>query len=145
MGCVLIGVFLVPGAVKRFGKKPVYLGRLALWAVGDVLKLLLRTSSLLFVLFFLHGVFRHGVCEQPELGTGTRIPLITASGKRAFVLKGRFIPAIPSRAKSAALAGSAGIMLTQIGCSHAVQSWHATWSAPAFSSGRAWLGRRCLP
>ncbi|MCP5581165.1 MFS transporter, partial [Klebsiella pneumoniae] len=33
MGCILIGVFLVPGAVKRFGKKPVYLGGLALWAV----------------------------------------------------------------------------------------------------------------
>lgn len=26
MGCILVGVFLVPGCVKRFGKKQVYLG-----------------------------------------------------------------------------------------------------------------------
>ena len=37
MGCILIGVLLVPTTVKRFGKKQVYLGGLALWALGDVL------------------------------------------------------------------------------------------------------------
>ena len=28
MGCIFIGVFLMPGAVRRFGKKKVYIGGL---------------------------------------------------------------------------------------------------------------------
>ncbi|MDI4740253.1 hypothetical protein MJN54_33040, partial [Salmonella enterica subsp. enterica serovar Kentucky] len=32
-----IGVFLMPGAVRRFGKKKVYIGGLLIWVAGDLL------------------------------------------------------------------------------------------------------------
>ncbi|MBG6249407.1 MFS transporter [Candidatus Symbiopectobacterium sp. PLON1] len=51
MGCILIGVFMVPAAVKRFGKKQVYLGGLALWAIGDVLNFFWGSNSVLFASF----------------------------------------------------------------------------------------------
>lgn len=51
MGCILIGVLLVPAAVKRFGKKQVYLGGLILWAVGDILNFIWGGTSFLFVIF----------------------------------------------------------------------------------------------
>ena len=51
MGCILVGVLLVPTAVKRFGKKQVYLGGLALWAIGDVLNFFWGSTSFLFVMF----------------------------------------------------------------------------------------------
>ncbi len=34
MGCILVGVLLVPLTVKCFGKKQVYLAGMVLWAVG---------------------------------------------------------------------------------------------------------------
>ncbi|MCP5749986.1 MFS transporter, partial [Klebsiella pneumoniae] len=34
MGCIFIGVFLMPGAVRRFGKKKVYIGGLLIWVLG---------------------------------------------------------------------------------------------------------------
>ncbi|MCZ5640457.1 MFS transporter [Escherichia coli] len=37
MGCILVGVLLVPVTVKCFGKKQVYLAGMVLWAVGDIL------------------------------------------------------------------------------------------------------------
>lgn len=55
MGCVLIGVLLVPAAVTRFGKKPVYIGGLVLWIVGDIFNFGLSamgwSNTFLFVLF----------------------------------------------------------------------------------------------
>ncbi|WP_108650258.1 MFS transporter [Dongshaea marina] len=51
MGCVLIGVLLVPSVVRRYGKKSVYLGGLALWVVGDLLNFLYGNSPVTFVLF----------------------------------------------------------------------------------------------
>lgn len=52
MGCVLLGVMLVPNSVERFGKKRVYVGGLIIWIVGDFLNFFLGGhSSLLFVLF----------------------------------------------------------------------------------------------
>uniref|UniRef100_UPI0019544138 MFS transporter n=1 Tax=Klebsiella aerogenes TaxID=548 RepID=UPI0019544138 len=44
-------VLLVPAAVKRFGKKQVYLGGLALWAFGDVLIFFWGSTSFFFVMF----------------------------------------------------------------------------------------------
>lgn len=46
MGCVLIGVLLVPAAVTRFGKKPVYIGGLLLWILGDILNFVFSVFDL---------------------------------------------------------------------------------------------------
>ena len=37
MGCIFIGVFMMPGAVRRFGKKKVYISGLMIWVAGDLL------------------------------------------------------------------------------------------------------------
>ncbi|WP_127956651.1 MFS transporter [Serratia microhaemolytica] len=51
MGCILVGVLLVPTVVKLFGKKTVYLGGLSLWIIGDVMNYLWGSTSTMFVLF----------------------------------------------------------------------------------------------
>ncbi|CAI0985683.1 MFS transporter [Serratia fonticola] len=51
MGCILLGVLLVPTVVKRFGKKNVYLGGLSLWILGDAMNYMWGNTSTLFVLF----------------------------------------------------------------------------------------------
>ncbi|MDG6692590.1 glycoside-pentoside-hexuronide (GPH):cation symporter, partial [Staphylococcus aureus] len=51
MGCIFIGVFLMPGAVRRFGKKKVYIGGLLIWAAGDVLNYAFGNGSVSFVAF----------------------------------------------------------------------------------------------
>lgn len=71
MGCILIGVLLVPLTVKCFGKKQVYLAGMVLWAVGDILNYFWGSNSFTFVMFSCVA-FWHGLCKQPELGTGTR-------------------------------------------------------------------------
>ncbi|PHI29447.1 MFS transporter [Budvicia aquatica] len=116
MGCILIGVFLVPKAVKLFGKKQVYLGGLTLWAVGDVLNFLWGSSSLSFVLFscmaFFGTAFVNSLnwalvpdtVDYGEWKTGIRTEGAVYTGYTF------------SRKISAALAGFLpGIMLTQIG------------------------------
>ncbi|MRS17199.1 MFS transporter [Enterobacteriaceae bacterium RIT691] len=116
MGCILVGVFLVPGAVKRFGKKQVYLGGLLLWAVGDVLNFVWGNSSVLFVTFscmaFFGTAFVNSLnwalvpdtVDYGEWRTGIRTEGSVYTGYTF------------SRKISAALAGFLpGIMLTQIG------------------------------
>ena len=116
MGCILFGVFLVPGAVKRFGKKRVYLGGLLLWAVGDVLNFFWGSSSTLFVAFscvaFFGTAFVNSLnwalvpdtVDYGEWKTGIRAEGSVYTGYTF------------SRKISAALAGFLpGIMLTQIG------------------------------
>lgn len=51
MGCILIGVLLVPLTVKCFGKKQVYLAGMVLWAVGDILNYFWGSNSFTFVMF----------------------------------------------------------------------------------------------
>ncbi|MEX8702939.1 MFS transporter, partial [Salmonella enterica] len=51
MGCVIIGVLLVPWTVKCFGKKRVYLAGMLLWAAGDVLNYFWGYNSFYFVIF----------------------------------------------------------------------------------------------
>ncbi len=124
MGCILIGVFLVPGAVKRFGKKPVYLGGLALWAMGDVLNFFWGTSSLLFVLFSCMAFF--GTAFVNSLNWAL-VPDTVDYGewKTGIRAEGSVYTGYTfSRKISAALASFLpGIMLTQIGyVPHAVQS-----------------------
>ena len=124
MGCILVGVFLVPGAVKRFGKKPVYLGGLTLWAVGDVMNFLWGTSSLLFVLFSCMAFF--GTAFVNSLNWAL-VPDTVDYGewKTGIRAEGSVYTGYTfSRKISAALAGFLpGIMLTQIGyIPHAVQS-----------------------
>ncbi|EOV6160954.1 MFS transporter [Enterobacter ludwigii] len=124
MGCILVGVFLVPGAVKRFGKKPVYLGGLTLWAVGDVMNFLWGTSSLFFVLFSCMAFF--GTAFVNSLNWAL-VPDTVDYGewKTGIRAEGSVYTGYTfSRKISAALAGFLpGIMLTQIGyIPHAVQS-----------------------
>ena len=51
MGCIFIGVFLMPGAVRRFGKKKVYIGGLLIWVLGDLLNYFFGGGSVSFVAF----------------------------------------------------------------------------------------------
>ncbi|MFO6300135.1 MFS transporter [Rahnella selenatireducens] len=124
MGCILMGVFLVPGAVRRFGKKQVYLGGLVLWATGDMLNFFWGNSSFMFVLFscmaFFGTAFVNSLnwalvpdtVDYGEWRTGIRAEGSVYTGYTF------------SRKISAALAGFLpGIMLTQIGyIPNAVQS-----------------------
>ncbi|SUG90811.1 membrane permease [Salmonella enterica subsp. enterica] len=71
MGCILIGVLLVPAAVKRFGKKQVYLGGLILWAVGDILNFYLGWNVIPVCYFLLYRLLRYRFRQQPELGAGS--------------------------------------------------------------------------
>lgn len=116
MGCILIGVLLVPAAVKRFGKKQVYLGGLILWAVGDILNFIWGGTSFLFVIFsciaFFGTAFVNSLnwalvpdtVDYGEWKTGIRAEGSVYTGYTF------------SRKISAALAGFLpGIMLTQIG------------------------------
>ncbi|MGK9173620.1 MFS transporter [Yokenella regensburgei] len=116
MGCILVGVFLVPGAVKRFGKKQVYLGGLALWAVGDVLNFFLGTNSLLFICFSCMAFF--GTAFVNSLNWAL-VPDTVDYGewKTGIRAEGSVYTGYTfSRKISAALAGFLpGIMLTQIG------------------------------
>ncbi|PLR49442.1 MFS transporter [Chimaeribacter arupi] len=116
MGCIFLGVFLVPAMVRRFGKKPVYLGGLLIWAAGDLLNYTAGSSSLLFVLFsclaFFGSAFVNSlnwalVSDTVEFGewrTGVRAEGTVYTGFTFF------------RKVSQALAGFfPGLMLTQIG------------------------------
>lgn len=71
MGCVIIGVLLVPWTVKCFGKKRVYLAGMLLWAAGDVLNYFWGYNSFYFVIFFLYRLLRYRFRQQPELGAGS--------------------------------------------------------------------------
>lgn len=51
MGCVLIGVLLVPKTTEMFGKKKVYVAGLCLWVIGDVLNYMFGITNTLFVIF----------------------------------------------------------------------------------------------
>jgi len=116
MVCFLVSVFLVPGSGKRFGKMPVYLSGLALWAVGDVMNFFWGTSSLLFVLFSCMAFF--GTAFVNSLNWAL-VPDTVDYGewKTGIRAEGSVYTGYTfSRKISAALAGFLpGIMLTQIG------------------------------
>ncbi|WP_199782684.1 MFS transporter, partial [Cronobacter dublinensis] len=111
-----IGVFMVPGAVKRFGKKRVYLGGLALWATGDIFNYLWGATSLSFVLFSCMAFF--GTAFVNSLNWAL-VPDTVDYGewKTGIRAEGSVYTGYTfSRKISAALAGFLpGIMLTQIG------------------------------
>ncbi|WP_256742208.1 glycoside-pentoside-hexuronide (GPH):cation symporter, partial [Cronobacter sakazakii] len=124
MGCIFIGVFLMPGAVRRFGKKKVYIGGLLIWAAGDVLNYAFGNGSVSFVVFsclaFFGSAFVNSLnwalvsdtVEYGEWRTGVRSEGTVYTGFTFF------------RKVSQALAGFfPGLMLTQIGyVPNAVQS-----------------------
>lgn len=116
MGCILVGVLLVPTAVKRFGKKQVYLGGLALWAIGDVLNFFWGGTSFLFVTFSCMAFF--GTAFVNSLNWAL-VPDTVDYGewKTGIRAEGSVYTGYTfSRKISAALAGFLpGIMLTQIG------------------------------
>lgn len=116
MGCILIGVLLVPAAVKRFGKKQVYLGGLMLWAVGDILNFIWGGTSFLFVIFSCMAFF--GTAFVNSLNWAL-VPDTVDFGewKTGIRAEGSVYTGYTfSRKISAALAGFLpGIMLTQIG------------------------------
>ncbi|EBB5568875.1 MFS transporter, partial [Salmonella enterica] len=116
MGCVIIGVLLVPWTVKCFGKKRVYLAGMLLWAAGDVLNYFWGYNSFYFVIFsciaFFGTAFVNSLnwalvpdtVDYGEWKTGIRAEGSVYTGYTF------------SRKISAALAGFLpGIMLTQIG------------------------------
>ena len=116
MGCIFIGVFLMPSAVRRFGKKKVYIGGLLIWVAGDVLNYTLGGSSVSFVAFsclaFFGSAFVNSLnwalvsdtVEYGEWRTGVRSEGTVYTGFTFF------------RKVSQALAGFfPGLMLTQIG------------------------------
>ncbi len=116
MGCILVGVLLVPLTVKCFGKKQVYLAGMVLWAVGDILNYCWGSNSFTFVMFscvaFFGTAFVNSLnwalvpdtVDYGEWKTGIRAEGSIYTGYTFF------------RKISAALAGFLpGIMLTQIG------------------------------
>ena len=116
MGCILVGVLLVPVTVKCFGKKQVYLAGMVLWAVGDILNYFWGSNSFTFVMFscvaFFGTAFVNSLnwalvpdtVDYGEWKTGIRAEGSVYTGYTFF------------RKISAALAGFLpGIMLTQIG------------------------------
>ncbi|EFH6971217.1 MFS transporter [Escherichia coli] len=116
MGCILVGVLLVPLTVKCFGKKQVYLAGMVLWAVGDILNYCWGSNSFTFVMFscvaFFGTAFVNSLnwalvpdtVDYGEWKTGIRAEGSVYTGYTFF------------RKISAALAGFLpGIMLTQIG------------------------------
>lgn len=116
MGCILVGVLLVPLTVKWFGKKQVYLAGMVLWAVGDILNYFWGSNSFTFVTFsciaFFGTAFVNSLnwalvpdtVDYGEWKTGIRAEGSVYTGYTFF------------RKISAALAGFLpGIMLTQIG------------------------------
>lgn len=116
MGCIFIGVFLMPGAVRRFGKKKVYIGGLLIWVAGDLLNYFFGGGSISFVAFsclaFFGSAFVNSLnwalvsdtVEYGEWRTGVRSEGTVYTGFTFF------------RKVSQALAGFfPGWMLTQIG------------------------------
>ncbi|ELP4008775.1 MFS transporter [Escherichia coli] len=116
MGCILVGVLLVPVTVKCFGKKQVYLAGMVLWAVGDILNYFWGSNSFTFVMFscvaFFGTAFVNSLnwalvpdtVDYGEWKTGIRAEGSVYTGYTFF------------RKISAALAGFLpGIILTQIG------------------------------
>ena len=116
MGCIFIGVFMMPGAVRRFGKKKVYISGLAIWVAGDLLNYFFGGGSVSFVAFsclaFFGSAFVNSLnwalvsdtVEYGEWRTGVRSEGTVYTGFTFF------------RKVSQALAGFfPGIMLTQIG------------------------------
>ncbi|CAK6491536.1 Putative 2,3-dihydroxypropane-1-sulfonate exporter [Pantoea sp. Nvir] len=116
MGCIFIGVFLMPGMVRRFGKKTVYLSGLMIWVAGDLLNYFSDGGSVSFVLFsclaFFGSAFVNSLnwalvsdtVEYGEWRTGVRSEGTVYTGFTFF------------RKVSQALAGFfPGWMLTQIG------------------------------
>ncbi|MGK7287749.1 MFS transporter [Buttiauxella agrestis] len=116
MGCIFFGVFLMPSAVRRFGKKKVYIAGLLIWVVGDLLNYTMGDSSVSFVMFsclaFFGSAFVNSLnwalvsdtVEYGEWRTGVRSEGTVYTGFTFF------------RKVSQALAGFfPGLMLTQIG------------------------------
>lgn len=116
MGCIFLGVFIMPAAVRRFGKKTVYVGGLVIWAVGDLLNYFVGGTPLTFVLYsclaFFGSAFVNSlnwalVAETVEYGewkTGVRSEGTVYTGFTFF------------RKVSQGIAGFfPGWMLTQIG------------------------------
>lgn len=51
MGCVFIGVALVPALTKKVGKKATYMIGAGIWAVGDMLAYLFASNAVIFIAF----------------------------------------------------------------------------------------------
>ena len=116
MGCIFIGVLLMPAAVRKLGKKTVYIGGLTIWATGDLLNYFVGTTPFLFVAFSCFAFFGSAfvnslnwalVSETVEYGewkTGVRSEGTVYTGFTFF------------RKISQGIAGFfPGFMLTQIG------------------------------
>lgn len=116
MGCIFIGVLAMPVAVRRFGKKKVYVGGLVIWVIGDLLNYVAGGDSFSFVAYsclaFFGSAFVNSLnwalvsdtVEYGEWRTGVRSEGTVYTGFTFF------------RKVSQALAGFfPGWMLTQIG------------------------------
>ncbi|AOH54649.1 hypothetical protein ABE28_009835 [Peribacillus muralis] len=84
IGCVFIGVALVPFMVKKIGKKYTYILGCAIWAVGDLLAYIFADNAIIFIIlacfaFFgsafvnsLNWAFVSDAVEYGEWKTGNR-------------------------------------------------------------------------
>ena len=96
MGCIYLGVLLVPAMVRRFGKKPVYLAGLLLWILGDIANFLFGGTVMSYVLFTslaffgtsfvnsLNWAFVSDTVEYGEWKTGTRTEGLVYCGMTFF-------------------------------------------------------------
>ncbi|MGL5948353.1 MAG: glycoside-pentoside-hexuronide (GPH):cation symporter [Aeromonas sp.] len=96
MGCIYLGVLLVPSLVRRFGKKPLYLAGLLLWVCGDVANYLFGGTIMSYVVFTslaffgtsfvnsLNWAFVSDTVEYGEWKTGTRTEGLVYCGMTFF-------------------------------------------------------------
>jgi GPH family glycoside/pentoside/hexuronide:cation symporter len=96
MGCIYLGVLLVPGLVRQFGKKPIYITGLTLWICGDIANYLFGGTVLSYVIFTslaffgtsfvnsLNWAFVSDTVEYGEWKTGTRTEGLVYCGMTFF-------------------------------------------------------------
>lgn len=97
MGCIFIGVFLMPGAVRRFGKKKVYIGGLLIWVAGDLLNYFFGGGSVSFVAFSCLAFFGSAFVNSLNWAL---VSDTVEYGAPASARKGRFTPASRSSVRS---------------------------------------------
>ncbi len=85
----------MPGAVRRFGKKKVYIGGLLIWVLGDLLNYFFGGGSVSFVAFSCLAFFGSAFVNSLNWALVSDT-VSTASGARACVRKARSTPASPS-------------------------------------------------
>lgn len=66
IGCIFVGVFLMPASVRRFDKKKVYISGLLIWMLGDLLNYFFGGGSVSFMTFSCLAFFGSTFVNSPN-------------------------------------------------------------------------------